>query len=165
MNWKNKLQELRSRWWYKFLWLLIKLALAGGIISLLIRHSEVKKENFTGLTWYWTIMAFAAVLTQNLLTGVRWWYLLRATGVEVKLHEAVSLTMQGLFFTLFIPGGSVSGDVVKGALIASRTGDGHKFDAVFSIIMDRVCGLCGLFMLSWIAAIFALIFKVIQLIL
>ncbi|MBE6366432.1 MAG: flippase-like domain-containing protein [Lentisphaerae bacterium] len=137
--------------------MLIKAALAVGIIVILLRHSGVKSENFTGLRPVWLVAAFAAVLAQNLLTGIRWWYLLRAAGVKVSLFDAVSLTMQGLFFTLFIPGGSVSGDVVKGALIAGKTGEGHKFDAVFSILIDRLCGLCGLFILSLLAALLALL--------
>ena len=137
--------------------MLIKLALAILIVWLLLKHADIKKEHFANLNLWFLLPAFAAVLLQNLLTGVRWWALMRSVGIKTSVWAAVSLTMQGLFYTLFIPGGTVSGDVVKAALIAGNTGHGHKFDAAFSVLIDRICGLCGLFVLSWSAALLALL--------
>ena len=58
--------------------------------------------------------------------------------------EAVSLQMQGMFFSQFLPGGSVGGDVVKAGILATRTPPGGKFNVVFSIFVDRLCGLGAL---------------------
>ena len=134
----------------------LKLLLAGIIIYVLISKAGVQKEHFTDLSPVWLAAAFLVILLQHVLTGVRWWLLLRAIKLKTTFPEAVSLTLQGLFYTLFIPGGSVSGDVVKAALISSRAGEGKRFDAVFSILIDRVCGLCGLLILSLLASVTAM---------
>jgi len=156
LNLKNKFSRCREQRWYKFLVMALKLLLAGAIISIVIFRGGVQKEQFSDLAWGWLLAAFAVILLQHVLTGIRWWLLLRLIGIGTKLTEAVSLTLQGLFYTLFIPGGSVSGDVVKAALISSRAGEGNRFAAVFSVLIDRVCGLCGLLILSLIAAVTAL---------
>ena len=140
--------------------MLLKLLIAALIIALLIKNAGIRKENFYGLNMRWIAAAWAVILMQNILTGIRWLALMRSIGLRVTLFDGISLTMQGLFYTLFIPGGSVSGDVIKAALIAAKTPDGGKFDAVFSVLIDRVCGLCGLFLLTLIAAVVTLVLPV-----
>jgi uncharacterized protein (TIRG00374 family) len=154
----NVYKVWREQRWYKLCWLLVKLTAACLIIYLLLNKVQVKREDFAGVGLCWIVAAFAVIFLQSLLTGVRWWALLRANNCRATLFEAVSLTMQGLFFTLFIPGGTVSGDVCKAALIAARTPENKRFNAAFSVLIDRVCGLCGLMMLASCAAIITLIF-------
>ena len=137
--------------------MLLKFAVAVLIVWLLLRKADVRKEDFLGVSLRWIAAAFAVIFLQSLLTAVRWLYLMRAVNCKVTLFEAVSLTMQGLFFTLFIPGGAVSGDVCKAALIAGKTADGGKFQAAFSVLIDRVCGLCGLLIISFCSALAAMI--------
>ena len=129
----DKYKKWREQRWFKNAGMLIKLAIAVLIIWVLLAKANISKESFADLDLRWIGAAFAAILLQNLLTGVRWWFLMRSIGGKSTLFEAVSLTMQGLFFTLFIPGGAVSGDVVKAALIAGNTANGGKFAAVFSV--------------------------------
>lgn len=148
----NKYKSWREQLWFKIFSMALKLALAAVILLVLIGKADIKIENFAGLDMRWIAAALLAILLQNFLTAVRWWYLMRSVGVKASLFEALSLTMQGLFYTLFIPGGSVSGDVVKAALMAGKSADGSKFAAAFSVLIDRVCGLCGLLLLSFIAA-------------
>lgn len=52
--------------------------------------------------------------------------------------------MQGIFCTLFIPAGAVSGDLVKAGLLAARTEGDARINGVFSILADRICGFAGL---------------------
>ncbi len=145
----------RHNRWYNAAVMLFKLAVAAGIIAILVSKANIKLENFAELRWGWIVAALAAILAQNVLTGLRWWALMRGVGIRVRRFDAVSLTMQGLFFTLFIPGGSVSGDVVKAGLIAKNMEHGAKFNAVFSILVDRICGLCGLLLLAFFTSAYA----------
>ena len=64
--------------------------------------------------------------------------------------------MQGVFFTLFIPGGAVGGDLVKAGIVGKRAPDGQKFNGVFSILIDRICGMIGLFLGTLLCCIFFL---------
>lgn len=137
--------------------LLLKTALALGIIAFLVTRADIRPENFAGLSIGLLATAAGLILAQNALTAVRWYFLMRCVAVRPGFYTALSLTLQGIFFTLFIPGGAVSGDVVKAALVARGTSEGEKFHAVFSILIDRVTGLCGLLLLTFCSALPALL--------
>lgn len=76
---------------------------------------------------------------------VRWWLLLRARGIDIKLWMAFKLTMIGCFFNYCMPG-STGGDLVK-AYYAAKRKEGRA-DAVMTVLMDRVVGLFGLIALA-----------------
>jgi len=71
----------------------------------------------------------------------------------IKYFEALSLTMQGFFFSLVLPGGSLGGDVVKAAFLAKRTPKGNKLTGTFTILIDRIIGMISLFLLAGIAGL------------
>ena len=78
----------------------------------------------------------------------RWRKLALVQGFELSKFEAFSLTMQGAFFSLFIPGGAIGGDVVKMGLLAKRQQPGNRVEGIFTIFMDRVTGMIALFALT-----------------
>jgi len=136
--------------------LLAKIFVAAGILALLIWKFDLKLERFQGLSVPLLLAAGVCLVLQNALTGVRWYFLMRALGIRVGVFPAVSLSLQGVFFTLFIPGGAVSGDVIKAGLVTRRAPAGERLDAAFSILIDRITGLAGLLLLAWTAALTAL---------
>ena len=137
--------------------LLLKIAAAAGILALLIWKFDLKLDRFKGLSVPLLVAAGICLVLQNALTGVRWYFLMRALGIRVGIFPAVSLSLQGVFFTLFIPGGAVSGDVIKAGLVTRRAPAGERLDAAFSILIDRITGLAGLLLLAWTAALTALV--------
>ena len=141
----------------KFTVLFLKMLAAAGILALLVWKFDLKAERFRGLPATLLLAAGGCLLLQNALTGVRWYFLMRAIGIRVGLPAAVSLTLQGVFFTLFIPGGAVSGDVVKAGLVSRRAPDGERLGAAFSILIDRIAGLAGLLLLALVSALAALV--------
>jgi len=85
------------------------------------------------------------------IVSVRWWWLMRASGIIVPLWKAFRLTMVGSFFNLCMPG-TTGGDVIK-AYYAAK-GSNRRADAVVTVVVDRGCGLLGLLILASLAGLF-----------
>ena len=130
--------------WKKVLKFVLKFGVSAGILTYIICTRDIKWGDFTLVNPWCIAGAFLCIYIQLTLTGVRWFSLLRAVGIRCSFREALSLQMQGLFFSQFLPGGYVGGDVVKAGILASRTPAGGKFNVVFSIFVDRLCGLGAL---------------------
>ncbi len=131
-----------------------KVMLGFFLIGMLIKYSGVKIQQFAGMDWRFVAGAGAVLLLQNVFVALRWWLLLRSLNIKITFFTALSLTMQGLFYMLFLPGGTVSADLCKAALTAGKSADGRRFDAAFTVVLDRVCGLAGLLILSFFAVFY-----------
>lgn len=140
----------------KILFFILKVIIAGGIIAYLIYKNGVAIKDIFKIPDHLLILAILSMLAQNLLTGIRWHNLLKCAGIHLTLSEAISLTLQGGFYTLFIPGGAVGGDLVKAGILASRAPAGQKFTGVFSILIDRLCGLTALMVVCLLSVLWCL---------
>ncbi len=127
-----------------FLFWMLKAGIAFALIALILWRTEADMHRFTELFSVYFLFACGAVLTQNLLTAVRWHAILRCLGIKISLSTALKLTMQGIFCNMFIPAGSVGGDLAKAGLLALHLKEGQRLTGVLSIPADRVCGLTGL---------------------
>lgn len=88
-----------------------------------------------------------------LLASLRWWVLMGARGIDIRMTKVGRLTLAGYFFNLCMPG-STGGDVMKAYYAAKGTD--QRADAVISIAIDRLCGLIGLILLVGIIGLFSL---------
>ena len=85
----------------------------------------------------------------------RWRTLVLMQGIKIGKMEAFSLTMQGVFFSLILPGGAVGGDVVKVVALSNHLPVGQRMEGAFTILIDRVIGMIALFLLTLILLIFS----------
>ena len=99
-------------------------------------------------------LAFAIYMTALVATFFRWLLLVRALGLPFRILDAVKLGFIGNVFNLVIPG-AVGGDVIKAVFLA-RARPHAKASAIASMVIDRILGLAGLFLLAGVAGIFAL---------
>lgn len=97
-------------------------------------------------------MAFAIYMTAMVLTFFRWFWLVRVVEPSFRPHAAVLLGFIGNLFNLVIPG-AVGGDLIKAAYLVRM--DVNKTQAIASMVIDRILGLLGLFILAGIAGAFA----------
>jgi uncharacterized protein (TIRG00374 family) len=83
-----------------------------------------------------------------LLTYVRWYLLVRVIEPRFRLRSTMLLGFIGYVFNLVIPG-AVGGDFIKAAYLVRM----HikKTQAVASMVIDRILGLLGLFVLASLA--------------
>ncbi len=90
-------------------------------------------------------LAFALYFGGVLLAFTRWYLLVRALELPFRWRDAVRLGLIGTLFNIVIPG-AVGGDFVKAAYIARE--QHRKGRAMASVLIDRVVGLIGLFVLA-----------------
>ena len=98
-------------------------------------------------TWWWLAAGVAAYGLFEILAGIRWQILLRVQGVHLSWSRLYGLLMVGLFFSLFIPGGT-GGDLIKGYYLLKEAPVGRKTSAALSVVMDRLLGLLGVGVLT-----------------
>ena len=96
-------------------------------------------------------VGLAIYIVALLITFARWYALVRAQGLPFRLRDAVRLGFIGNVFNLVIPG-AVGGDVIKAAYLGRMQPD-RKPQAWASMVIDRILGLLGLFLLAGIAGL------------
>jgi len=80
-----------------------------------------------------------------LLTGIRWYYLLKPLDIRMSMGRCMVLNMVGMFYSSFMLG-STGGDLVKAYYAAKQTP--NRTRAVMSVLIDRIIGLLALLMLG-----------------
>jgi uncharacterized membrane protein YbhN (UPF0104 family) len=94
----------------------------------------------------WIMGGIAAYGIVEVLSAVRWQWLLRIQGIHLSWNRVFLLTLIGVFFNFFIPGGT-GGDVVKIFYLLKET-PGRRGLALLSVLVDRILGLIGLALLA-----------------
>lgn len=92
-------------------------------------------------------LAFVLLICALLLTFTRWFTLARALNLPVTWLDAVKLGFIGNLWNLVIPG-AVGGDAIKAVYVCRGHAREQKTHAIASIILDRILGLLGLFLLA-----------------
>ena len=141
----------------KTLLFVAKLALASGIVwYLLLRDPDELLQSLSHLELWYLIPAVICYGLHIAVCAWRWRELAEIICIPLGRFEAFSLTMQGIFFSLVIPGGAIGGDVVKLGVISRRSASGSRAEGGFTVIMDRIIGMIALFSLVLVLTVFAL---------
>jgi glycosyltransferase 2 family protein len=85
-----------------------------------------------------------------LITGLRWYYLMRPLGIRMSAVRAFVLNVVGMFYSTFMPG-STGGDLVKAYYASKHTT--NRTRAIMSVIVDRAIGLLSLIVLGGAMAV------------
>jgi uncharacterized protein (TIRG00374 family) len=97
-------------------------------------------------------LALAISLIAILGTFVRWFFLVRVIEPRFTFNATLLLGLIGIVFNSAIPG-AVGGDLVKAAYLGRM--QIKRTQAIASMVIDRIIGLLGLFILGAIAGAFA----------
>jgi uncharacterized protein (TIRG00374 family) len=130
-------------------------ALAFGLLALAVYSNRVQIRQVLSRPLDGTLLAwaFAVYFAALVLTFVRWFILVRILGIPFPFRVAVQLGFIGNVFNLVIPG-AVGGDVIKAAYLY-RLVPSARTKAMASMVIDRVIGLLGLFLLAGVAGAIA----------
>lgn len=143
----------------KLLITLLKIGISAAIIGYLVwgatgTKNEAGENVFQQLLdrpKQWKLLAAAWLFCASavMLTLVRWWYLVRALELPLRLTQGLRI---GLFAYLvnFFPMGIAGGDLLKAVMLARRQ-RGHGVQAVASVVIDRLIGLYLLFVVASVA--------------
>ncbi len=145
-NCSNGKKQSRVKRGMKNFMFILKVTLAVGIIAWMI-HSNynafIKQlENFN---FIWLIPAIICYFIHIIAGSWRWHILTKVIGINVPLKDAFFMTFKSLFWTLIIPGGAIGGDLAKIGILSTHTPKGCKVEGTFTILMDRITGMFGLF--------------------
>lgn len=130
-------------------WLMpiFKLGVAGALIFWLIQSDRFDMASLAKLSslsvWAYGLVSFFIVL---LINSKRWQILLSFEKVEVSFLRTMNLSLIGIFFNFFVPGG-VGGDVVKGGYLI-KDHRNKKWFIGWSILVDRIFGVLALLFYS-----------------
>ncbi|MCA9247083.1 MAG: flippase-like domain-containing protein [Planctomycetales bacterium] len=132
-----------------------KFGVSIGIIAFLV-HSANRDNVLDELRtrpkdWFQLALAAVFTLLAVLMSFVRWHSLIRAIDVPIRLPQTLRLGFLG-FFCNYISLGSVGGDLFKAVFLA-RQYQGQRTKAVASVVVDRLIGLYGLFLVAAIAVL------------
>jgi len=90
-------------------------------------------------------LAFGIYLLSLFLTFVRWNWLVRVIDPTFRLRDSLLLGYIGNVYNLVIPG-AVGGDLIKAAFLTKMKINTTK--GIASMVLDRILGLLGLFILA-----------------
>lgn len=133
----------------------LKFAVSAAIIAWLI-HKARQDPQFDellsgGKDWPALFAATLLSLAAVVVTIVRWYYLVRALQLPFRMRDAMRLGFLGYLFN-FVSLGSVGGDLFKAVFIA-REQPGRRTEAVATVVLDRIIGLYGLFVVATLAVL------------
>ena len=126
-------------------------AVAFGLLGLAVwQNREQIRERLRagGSTSGCSRLAFAIYLAGSRSRSCRWFALVRVIEPRFTLGPAFLLGFIGNVFNLVIPG-AVGGDLIKAAYLVRM--DINRTQAVASMVIDRILGLLGLFLLAGVA--------------
>lgn len=133
---------------------LILVALAFGLLFLAIRGhwTKIQEVFHRGVDWRLFALGFVVYMTGLLITFWRWYLLVRVVEPRFRLRDAFLLGFIGNVWNLVVPG-AVGGDLFKAAFLARM----HikRTQAIASMVIDRIVGLLGLFLLAGLAGLAA----------
>jgi len=135
----------------------LKIALAVAILSYLVQRVQngAGFERLLSEPKYWPSLSLALllVLAAFSLSFARWYLLVRGLNLEFSLRDAFRLGALGFMFNQVSPG-SVGGDLIKAVFIAKEQ-PGKRTEAVASVFIDRVIGLCAMLLIASLGIAFA----------
>ncbi|MGP0091073.1 MAG: lysylphosphatidylglycerol synthase transmembrane domain-containing protein [Xanthobacteraceae bacterium] len=123
--------------------LLLKLLISAALVFALFYYNVISIEALrtTFRDPVVAVSAFAVLLVGYGLSALRWYYLLHAMGIAVRLRPCAEIFAMGTFATTFLPGGT-GGDVVRAVYIARHVHQ-DRTGGVISVLADRAMGLLG----------------------
>jgi len=131
----------------KWLALVLKIAVSGGLIWYLISKNDMDKvqSSLVGADPLLLLGAAAILAVQMVIGGLRWGAVLRAINVSLPFREAVRLFYIGVFFSQALPGGT-GGDAVR-IYMAYKADIGLR-GAINGVILERVATVVALVLMA-----------------
>jgi uncharacterized protein (TIRG00374 family) len=138
----------------RHIFLFVKIALALIIVFMLLKGGQLDFRSisvvFQSLNLF--IPALFCLFAGILISGFRWWFLLRATDNYIPLLTILKLQLVGSFFSTWLPG-AAGGDAVKGVQIYRLLKNGRS-TAILSIVTDRIFAMLGLISIAAIVSFY-----------
>lgn len=123
---------------------LLRILVSIALLALLLHYIDLHAvlTRLQQVNYLWVILASAVLMFGQTLAAIRWTWLARGLGLEVRAIRKIQIYFLGMFLSLFLPS-TIGGDFARGFLLA-RGRQGSGWAAAASIILERVNGLLAL---------------------
>ena len=140
-------EERRTWTARRAVWMLVRLAVAAGLLVYLAKSHAIDFRSFAKLITAWPISlaALALVFLDIALMALRLSLLFRPPGLRLSLENSLELNLVSSFFATFLPG-AAGGDLAK-LYYAAAENKGRRTEIVTVAIFDRLIGLFSLLIL------------------
>jgi uncharacterized membrane protein YbhN (UPF0104 family) len=140
---------MRKRWWA-----IARVLISLGLLAFVLVTIGVERiwNSLSQADPGPLLLAFALFLIGIGVRAVRWYTLLAALGLEVRLRRVVYLYFVGNFFNAFLPTG-FGGDVVR---VLELSQEAKSTAVLGTVIVDRLTGLLVLFAMALVALPFTI---------
>jgi glycosyltransferase 2 family protein len=130
----------------KHLSTLLKLLVTIGGLAYVIRQVPLSDvhDALTGVRWGWILVTFLLMNISLVVRAYRWHLLLHGLGLPVRFVRLVQLYFVGSFWNIILPSG-FGGDFMRVVEVAQ---DVPANVAAGTVIVDRMMGLMGLFLMA-----------------
>ena len=121
----------------------VKLLISAALVAALFHYDIITLQALatTFRDWPVALSAFAVLLVGYVLSALRWYALLHAIGIRIRLRPCAEIFAMGTFANTFLPGGT-GGDVVRAVYIARHV-HSDRAGGVISVLADRAMGFLG----------------------
>jgi len=129
----------------KVLLTLFQVTVTVGMLWYVFRDPHQRQQMKLALLtadYRWVAIAIAVYLVVEIAAFLRWQILLKVQGISLSLPRVGGLSLIGMFYNQFLPGGT-GGDIIKSYLLLKETPD-KKAGALLAVVFDRLVGLLAL---------------------
>jgi len=133
---------------------LLQLLVSAALLFFLLRQIDLAKliAIWGGLRQPFLWLALALQLGGVLISALKWWLLLRASGQPTPYFWAVRIYLIGQFFSNFLPT-QIGGDAVRVYYLTRRIG--RPATAIASVFVERITGFLALTLIGAAALSFS----------
>lgn len=126
---------------------ILKLAVSGALVAWLLSSVDLVslRDQLAAVDWQWVVYANLLIPIGVCLGVWRWQILLDVNRLRPGFGSLVNYWLVGQFFSNFLPS-TVGGDFVKATLVARRCGPQSWPHAASSVLVARLIGLFGMFL-------------------
>lgn len=135
---------------------LLKIVISLGLIVYLFTRIDLAQvgQALRSANYWYLLPAGLLFLAAMSSSGLKWYVLLRAQGIDVPLRVVLGYTYVGFFFNNFLPA-NVGGDLMRGYGLARYTE--QAAEAAVSVVVDRIVGLMAFMSAAVVAALAAIL--------
>lgn len=132
---------------------LAKLVLVFSLLGWVVKSNQREIHDLIarGLDLGLMAAAFVSYMAGVVLALLRWHLLVRSLGLPLRIPDTLRLGFIGIFFNQVVPG-AIGGDLVKTAYLCRE--QGARARPIASVVLDRIIGVLGLFLLAALAGAF-----------
>jgi hypothetical protein len=132
------------------LWVWVRVLVSLGLVGYLIAQVDLGKliATWRGVLLPLVALSFALQLGGVLISALKWWLLLRASGQPAPYWWAVRAYFIGQFFNNFLPT-MIGGDAVRVYQLSQRSG--RAANALASVFVERFLGFAALTSIAAVA--------------